>query len=968
MPPATLRKLAGMFPRAGARASCAVPLVLLFLTLQTAHAASGPFTLAMESAAQSRGVPLAVVEATAYVNTRWEWINTPSVSGVVGQMDIGPSQMGLATSLSGHTETEINADPAANLDAGAALLAHYHTYGTDLSSWKSALVIMFGPRVADEIFTVMRYGASRETSTGEDITLAPQSISTGTGGASSVDGGTSTATVASSDYPAASWVAASSSNYTVANRPHDYPIDMIVIHDIEGSASSAIQTFQDPNRAASSHYGVGYEGAITQMVREKDIAWHAGNWDYNTRAIGIEHAGFAYTPGLYTTAEYNASAALAASICSRYGVPMDRTHVIGHYQVPDPYNPGLYGGYSHHTDPGPYWNWTYYMARAQVVAASLPSPPHLMPDPVATNTATGVTVTWKPARTCHTPISGYTVTGQPGGLSVTVPAAATSATFDNLQLGTRYTFTVTAINSDGQDSETTNSAIPGACRSATLTSNQASPQLIGTSVRFSFGSTTCANPRYQLWMLAPGGSWTVLQPYSTATSYTWRTTGLAYGTYSFAVWARDTSSPGVTSSSGGTYDDREGVDFRLVTPPCTATTVTVSPATGAMRGTVVTLSASTTGCSNPEFEFWVDPPGGPWGVVQAYSATASYIFNTASRPVGFYYFSVWTRDAGSDGRNGTYPNSYDSFYAFPYTVSFGCPVISTTSSPSSSASLGTPVTISATATGCPNPRYEFWLLPPGGIWQIVQGYSSKSTYTLSTTGRAPGLYRFSVWVRDASRSVAYDTYSAFDYSLSVAPCTSMTATSSPASTATIGTSVTISGAATGCPNPRYQFWLMPPGGSWTVVRAYGAGSSFTWSTASKAAGTYRFSVWARDASSTASYDTFQAFQYSLTVTPCTGMTASATPSTAMRGTTVAISGVASGCANPQYAFWILPPGGTWTLAQAYFSSATFAWNSTNKPAGVYRFSVWARDTSSPGTSGTAPNTYDAFNSFQFTLT
>src|SRR6266511_3076585 len=342
MPPATLRKLAGMFPRAGARASCAVPLVLLFLTLQTAHAASGPFTLAMESAAQSRGVPLAVVEATAYVNTRWEWINTPSVSGGVGPMDIGPSQMGLATSLSGHTETEINADPAANLDAGAALLAHYHTYGTDLSSWKSALVIMFGPRVADEIFTVMRYGASRETSTGEDITLAPQSISTGTGGASSVDGGTSTATVASSDYPAASWVAASSSNYTVANRPHDYPIDMIVIHDIEGSASSAIQTFQDPNRAASSHYVVGYDGAITQMVREKDIAWHAGNWDYNTRAIGIEHAGFAST-NLYTTAEYNASARLLANICSKYGLVLNRTNVIGHAEVPDPFHPGEFG-------------------------------------------------------------------------------------------------------------------------------------------------------------------------------------------------------------------------------------------------------------------------------------------------------------------------------------------------------------------------------------------------------------------------------------------------------------------------------------------------------------------------------------------------------------------------------------------------------------------------------------------------
>ena len=37
-------------------------------------------------------------------------------------------------------------------------------------------------------------------------------------------------------------------------------------------------------------------------------------------------------------------------------VPMDRTHVIGHSEVPDPNNPGLYGGSDHHTDPGPNWD------------------------------------------------------------------------------------------------------------------------------------------------------------------------------------------------------------------------------------------------------------------------------------------------------------------------------------------------------------------------------------------------------------------------------------------------------------------------------------------------------------------------------------------------------------------------------------------------------------------------------------
>ena len=106
---------------------------------------------------------------------------------------------------------------------------------------------------------------------------------------------------------------------------------------------------------------------------------------------------------------------------------MDRTHVIGHYQVPDPNNPGQYGGVDHHTDPGPYWDWTYYMATAQSDAKALPSPPHMMPDPVATNGATSVTVTWQPAQTCRAadaPITSYTVVGQPGNLTMTVAASA----------------------------------------------------------------------------------------------------------------------------------------------------------------------------------------------------------------------------------------------------------------------------------------------------------------------------------------------------------------------------------------------------------------------------------------------------------------------------------------------------------------------------------------------------------------
>jgi hypothetical protein len=45
----------------------------------------------------------------------------------------------------------------------------------------------------------------------------------------------------------------------------------------------------------------------------------------------------------------------------RYEIPVDRKHIIGHSQVPDPNDPSLFGGSDHHTDPGPHWRWGYYL-------------------------------------------------------------------------------------------------------------------------------------------------------------------------------------------------------------------------------------------------------------------------------------------------------------------------------------------------------------------------------------------------------------------------------------------------------------------------------------------------------------------------------------------------------------------------------------------------------------------------------
>ncbi|MER6528757.1 peptidoglycan recognition family protein [Streptomyces sp. NPDC001508] len=153
------------------------------------------------------------------------------------------------------------------------------------------------------------------------------------------------------DFRGARWVAASTANYRRADRPADYRIDRVVVHVTQGGYRSAVRVFQDPGHGAASHSIVREDGRITQLVRELDVAFHAGNREYNERSVGIEHEGFVERASSFTDEMYAGSARLTAAICARYGIPVDRRHIIGHVEVPG----------TDHTDPGRYWDWDRYL-------------------------------------------------------------------------------------------------------------------------------------------------------------------------------------------------------------------------------------------------------------------------------------------------------------------------------------------------------------------------------------------------------------------------------------------------------------------------------------------------------------------------------------------------------------------------------------------------------------------------------
>lgn len=154
------------------------------------------------------------------------------------------------------------------------------------------------------------------------------------------------------DYPSAEWQPASTANYTSSSRPETYTVDRVIIHVTQETYPNVLDIFQNPLKKVSAHYLVrSADGHVAQCVREADVAWHAGNWDYNTRSIGIEHEGWVDQPAYFTNALYEQSAKLTAAVCAKYDIPKDREHIIGHYQVPG----------TDHTDPGPNWDWVRYL-------------------------------------------------------------------------------------------------------------------------------------------------------------------------------------------------------------------------------------------------------------------------------------------------------------------------------------------------------------------------------------------------------------------------------------------------------------------------------------------------------------------------------------------------------------------------------------------------------------------------------
>ena len=333
----------------------------------------GTLERAFTAASNEYRVPVQLLQGIAWVETRFLMHpGEAAIDGGYGPLHLGDldGSLPLAMELTGLSREQLTTDVTANVRGGAAVLRHladrvFAGYPAlreeELSDWYDVVTrrtgwedLRLAEDYANRVFYAIEHGVSRELPNGDEVVLHPVPVRLDRKRAF----GETLQFNGSDGYPGVVWSAANAGNYSQGRAGHS--IRYVVIHTVQGSYAGAISWFRNPSANVSAHYVISNRGDITQMVHHADTGWHAGNSTYNKESIGLEHEGFVSDPGWATQAMYDASGALTRWLCDTYGIPKDRTRIIGHVEVPG----------ANHTDPGPHWNWGTYMGIVQNGAAA----------------------------------------------------------------------------------------------------------------------------------------------------------------------------------------------------------------------------------------------------------------------------------------------------------------------------------------------------------------------------------------------------------------------------------------------------------------------------------------------------------------------------------------------------------------------------------------------------------------------
>ena len=387
------------------------------------------------AAASEFGVPLPVLEAVSFYETRWEahtgQENAESGYGPMNLTDLTAADLdadGLSTqstryaplltapaehtaaaaaTLLGTDAATVRSDETQNIRGGAALLASYaksYSHGKlprQTDGWYAAAARYsqstedkVAQAFADGVWDAMRTGQTRTTQDGQTITLAPVAhLHPNRDDVRKL--GLKEVTPPVSDQPAecpkslkcnvipGAYTLLDPSNladygsHDLADRPNGgLDIRYITLHTTDETYDGTLDLFNDPTYAAGANYLVRSEdGQVTQMIPDQDIAWDSANRSFYQHSIGIEQEAWA-THGASWFSEdlYRSTAQLVRYLAAEYHIPLDRAHILGHDNIPGGTESGIA---TQHWDPGPGWDWEHFfdLLGAPIHATAKPGSP-----------------------------------------------------------------------------------------------------------------------------------------------------------------------------------------------------------------------------------------------------------------------------------------------------------------------------------------------------------------------------------------------------------------------------------------------------------------------------------------------------------------------------------------------------------------------------------------------------------------
>jgi hypothetical protein len=332
---------------------------------------SSPFDAHFRAAAAEHSVGAELLRGIAWVETRFHMV-VPEGDGdhhglepAWGVMALRGERLERGAQIAGLDIGDVRTDPAANIRAAAALLAHEARVagvsGRGASDWADAIMSFSGIALAEGRHAYAEAVLQRSTS--------PALQNAG-------DAGTAPDCEPPRPPPppppsAVRTVWRASPNYDDRMLGVGGTVSMIIVHTCEGGYIGCWSWLANTASGVSAHYVIDEGGIeISQLVQEAKRAWHIGalydcalnrsrrcelsGVQSNHFTVGIEHAGFA-SQRSFPEQQLDVSAHLACAITQRHAIPRDFQHLVAHGQL-QPWN---------RTDPGPNWPWVRYLGLVQ---------------------------------------------------------------------------------------------------------------------------------------------------------------------------------------------------------------------------------------------------------------------------------------------------------------------------------------------------------------------------------------------------------------------------------------------------------------------------------------------------------------------------------------------------------------------------------------------------------------------------